>query len=87
MSIDMKTVQKFLEEKKSFRLGARGICIDFKFAPAAKSWCVSIPRAFLNLNFLQVAFWGSTTLALINNDSSIAYIDLVDFDKLTAVIE
>lgn len=28
MSIDMKTIEKALEEEKSFRLGARGICID-----------------------------------------------------------
>ena len=85
MTADMKTIQECLEERKSFRLGARGTCIDFKYFLPSDSWCVRVPRASLNLSWLEVKIWGSTTLALICCDVSIAYIDLVDFDKVTVI--
>lgn len=85
MCVSMMKVKEYLEKKQSFRLGARGISIDFKFCAPGEFWCVSIPRASLNFSYLEVKIWGSTTLALICCDVSIAYIDLIDFLKVSVV--
>ena len=85
MSVSMKMIEELLEKKRSFRLGARGISIDFKFCAAGDFWCVSIPRASLNFSYLEVKIWGSSTLALVCCDVSIAYIDLIDFLKVSVI--
>ena len=82
--IDDLELREFIENRIPFRLGARGICVDFK--PGEYGiWEVTIPRAFIEFwNVDDVNIEGTDlVLACESGYVGTAKIDLTKYDKLT----
>lgn len=48
--IDVDEINKLIEDKRSFRIGGRGICIDCRFHFPSRTWVVDVPRASLEMH-------------------------------------
>lgn len=69
-------------DHSDFRLGNRGICIEFHWFPPARNYVVSVPRAHIEIRGVEVKLFGDEMLAL-NGGETVGYIELNNFDKLT----
>ena len=86
MSIDTKILSSMLATHQDFRLGGRGICIDFWYMESLDMWSVSIPRAHFEISHTRLKLLG-TNLYLIMDGIAVSAIDLNDFDKLSRRME
>ena len=82
MSINTTTLDSYLVTHTDFRLGARGICIDFWYMESLDKWAVSIPRARIETDRAELKLLGNN-LYLIMGGIAVSSIDLDDFDKLS----
>lgn len=86
MTISTELLESYLATHRDFRLGGRGICIDFWYMESLDMWSVSIPRAHFEMNHANLKLLG-TNLYLIMDGIAVSSIDLNDFDKLSKVVE
>ena len=86
MTISTVLVDTYLTTHKDFRLGGRGICIDFWYMESLDRWAVSIPRAHFEINHIELKLLGNN-LYLIMDGIAVSSIDLNDFDKLSRRLE
>ena len=82
MSISTTLLDSYLVTHTDFRLGSKGICIDFWYMESLDKWAVSIPRAHFEMNHAELKLLG-TNLYLIMDGIAVSSIDLKDFDKLS----
>ena len=86
MSVDRVLIDSYLVTHSAFRLGGRGICIDFWYMESLDRWAVSIPRAHFEINHIELKVLGNN-LYLIMDGIAVSSIDLNDFDKLSRLVE
>lgn len=86
MTISTTLLESYLTTHRDFRLGGRGICIDFWYMESLDRWAVSIPRAHFEMNHAELKLLG-TNLYIIMDGIAVSAIDLNDFGKLSRRLE
>lgn len=86
--IDIDEINKLIEDKRSFRIGGRGICIDCRFHFPSKTWVVDVPRAFLEMHCESISVCDDvefTVLECHNHDDRdcTGIFDLSEYTKVT----
>ncbi len=86
MSINTTILESNIVTHSDFRLGGRGICIDFRYMASLDKWAISIPRAHFEINYVEPKLYGSN-LVLTMDGLGVGSLDLNDFDKLSRLVE
>lgn len=92
--IDSYALARLIAERRSFKIGARGICIVCipHIYPEKKGWSIVIPRAFVDMDVEDISILDDTDYyELTYRVDKSAYgeyhslADLTQYDKLTVI--
>ncbi|MBQ1288603.1 MAG: hypothetical protein IIY23_00410 [Erysipelotrichaceae bacterium] len=87
--IDGKYLQQLIDEKRGFRIGARGICCEC-WLNKSGYWLVAIPRASFEmtvdeLSVLDDPDYFHLTFSLDGGNSFESFLDLSQYEKLMVI--
>jgi len=88
--IDSDELNRYIESRKRFKIGTRGICINCIPHLHNAGWTVSIPRAFVYLdvceiNVLDDVDFYHLCVSFDDGHSFESVADLTQYDKLTVI--
>ena len=88
--INSDSITLCIRERKPFRIGARGICIECHPHVFTKRWTVSVDRAFVyldvdDINVLDDADSYDLCVSLDLGKSYLSFADLTQYEKLTVI--
>lgn len=87
--IDFEDLQRLINQKKSFRIGTRGICCDFRYI--FRGWRISVPRAFIEIDCDELDILDDEDFYVLGfstdkGRSFVDFLNLMEYDKLTVIM-
>lgn len=83
--IDIKRLEGFINGRRAFRIGGRGICIECY--PKEYGWNVYVPRSYYNANVDVIEVQGDLLqLSVEAGYVPCGHFDLYEYTKLTRLI-
>ena len=92
--IDEDEIKRFINHGKSFRIGARGICIECRCIsirePADYRWRITIPRASVSIDADDISILSDEDFyhlcfSVDAGRTHWSLADLMEYDKLTVI--
>ena len=86
--IDQDAITAAIDQRKSFKIGARGICATFLWSPFRRRWDIHLPRANAVIHASEIGAVSEVDfylLEILHDDDLIGDIDLMAYDKLTVI--
>ena len=86
--IDQDAITAAIDHRRTFKIGARGICATFFWSPLRRRWEIQMPRANAVIYASELGAVSDVDfylLEMMHDDDLIGDIDLMDYDKLTVI--
>jgi len=92
--IDEDEIRRCIDHGRSFRIGARGICIECRRIsirePANYRWRITIPRAFVSIDADDISILSDEDFydlcfSVDNGRTHWSLADLMQYDRLTVI--
>ena len=84
--IDYDAITAAIDHRRTFKIGARGICATFFWSPVFRRWEIQLPRSETTVFASEIGAVGDTefyVLEMVHDVDLIGEIDLMAYTMLT----